>query len=239
MTRGMTRACLIIIAAALCGCSRETEPEVPHVVSMNVPADPTIAASVSFAVGSQNDPPGKEGLAYLTGQMLADAATQANSLEVILEKLYPLAASYRIRVDRERTTLTGRTHRDNVAAYFDLFTAAYLQPAFAESDFQRVKSDAINDITNTLRYSSDEELGKAALYDFVFRGTPYAHPPEGTVEGLEAISLEDVRRFYRAHFTTQSALLGVGGSFDQSTMDVLERSLEALPKAPRAAPPGW
>ena len=237
MTRGMTRACLIIIAAALCGCSRETEPEVPHVVSMNVPADPTIAASVSFAVGSQNDPPGKEGLAYLTGQMLADAATQANSLEVILEKLYPLAASYRIRVDRERTTLTGRTHRDNVAAYFDLFTAAYLQPAFAESDFQRVKSDAINDITNTLRYSSDEELGKAALYDFVFRGTPYAHPPEGTVEGLEAISLEDVRRFYRAHFTTQSALLGVGGSFDQSTMDVLERSLEALPKAPRAAPP--
>ena len=206
-------------------------------VSMNVPADPTVSASVSFAVGSQDDPPGKEGLAYLTGQMLADAATQANSLDVILEKLYPLAASYRIRVDRERTTLTGRTHRDNVASYFELFTAAYLQPAFQESDFQRIKADAINDITNTLRYSSDEELGKAALYELVFRGTPYAHPPEGTVEGLKSITLEDVRNFYRAHFTAGNALLGIGGGFDPSTREALERSLEALPQGGPSTPP--
>ncbi len=204
---------------------------------MNVPADPTISASVSFAVGSQNDPPGKEGLAYLTGQMLADAATQANSLEVILEKLYPLAAGYEIRVDRERTTLTGRTHRDNVAPYLDLFTAAYLHPAFNESDFQRIKNDAINDLTNTLRYSSDEELGKAALEDFVFRGTPYAHPPEGTVQGLQSVTLEDVRKFYHEHFTTESALPGIGGGFDARTVEMLGRSIEALPKAPPTAPP--
>ena len=236
----MTRAAawaFLIIAVIVCGCAREAEPEVSNVVTMKVPADPTIAASVSFAVGSQNDPRGKEGLAYLTGQMIADAATQTNSLDVILEKLYPLAASYQIRVDRERTTLTGRTHRDNVSPYFELFAAAYLQPAFKETDFQRIKNDAINDITNTLRYSSDEELGKAALYDFVFRGTPYAHPSEGTVEGLESVTLDDVRNFYRAHFTTANALLGIGGGFDDTTMGTLERSLEALPKGPSTPPP--
>ena len=236
MTRAPACACLIV-AAAISGCHRATEPEVTDVVKLDVPTDPTVAASVSFAVGSQDDPPGKEGLAYLTGQMLADAATQANSLEVILEKLYPLAASYQIRVDKERTTLTGRTHRDNVAPYFELFSAAYLQPAFDESDFKRIKSDAINHITNTLRYSSDEELAKAALDDFVFRGTPYAHPPEGTVQGLQSVTLEDVRNFYDAHFTTANALLGVGGSLDDATVDTLERSLEALPKHAPTPPP--
>ena len=92
-------------------------------------------------------------------------------------------------------------HRDNLAAFLELCTDAFLKPAFDEDDFERVRSDAINAIENTLRYSSDEELGKAALYERVFRGTPYAHLSEGTVAGLQSITLDDVKTFYRAHFT--------------------------------------
>ena len=97
---------------------------------LNVPADPTISLSVQFAVGSQNDPPGKEGLAFLTGEMLSDAATESRSLDEILAALYPLAASYAMRVDIERTTLTGRVHRDNLAAFLELYTEAFLKPGF-------------------------------------------------------------------------------------------------------------
>ncbi len=71
-----------------------------------------------------------------------------------------------------------------------------------------MKNDAINDLENTLRFSSDEELGKAAFEDFVFRGTRYAHPSEGTVEGLRSITLDDVRAFYQSRFTVASALVG-------------------------------
>ena len=46
--------------------------------------------------------------------MLADAATETRSLDEILAALYPLAASYGMRVDVERSTLTGRVHRDNL-----------------------------------------------------------------------------------------------------------------------------
>ena len=76
-------------------------------VLLHVAADPTVSLSLQFAVGSQNDPPGKEGLAFLAGQMLADAATEARSLDEILAALYPLAAGYDVRVDLERSTLTG------------------------------------------------------------------------------------------------------------------------------------
>ena len=60
-------------------------------------------------MGLQNDPLGKEGLAYLAGQMLADASTENNRYEETLEKLYPIASNYGIRVDREMIVLTGRT----------------------------------------------------------------------------------------------------------------------------------
>src|SRR6185369_15289400 len=199
--------------------------------------DPTVSFSLSFAVGSQDDPPGKEGLAFLTGEMLADAATEKRSLDQILEALYPLASSYNMRVDRERTTLTGRTHRDNVAAYFELFSDAFLKPAFKATDFERVKNDAINEIENTLRYSSDEELGKAAFEDFVFRGTRYAHPSEGTVAGLRSVTLDDVRAFYKSRFTAASALLGLGGGYDDATVARFKAAVGTLPAGTRPAAP--
>ncbi|HEU4617120.1 MAG TPA: pitrilysin family protein [Gammaproteobacteria bacterium] len=198
-------------------------------VLLRVPEDPTVSFSVQFRVGSEEDPPGKEGLAFLTGQMLAQAATEANSYEAILEKLYPLASRYDMRVDREATTLTGRTHRDNLDAYLPLFMDAYLRPAFKAQDFERIKNDAINYLENTLRYSSDEELGKAELERFIFEGTPYAHPPEGTVAGLESVTLDDVRNFYRSHYTQANAVVGLGGGFDDALVARLEKSLRELP----------
>jgi zinc protease len=226
----------------LAGCDREPAPVAPEaedsaVVLMNVAADPTISLSVQFAVGSQNDPKGKEGLAYLTGEMLANAATGARSLDEILAALYPLAASYDMRVDVERSTLTGRVHRDNLEAYLTLFTDALLHPRFDADDFERVQSDAINAIENTLRFSSDEELGKAALREFVFRGTGYAHPPAGTVAGLRAVTLDDVRAFYRAHYTAGNVLLGLGGGFDRAVAARLEATLRELPAGDTAPPP--
>ena len=243
MTLAARGAYVMLAAIALAGCERGSEqaesvqPEEIRSVLMSVPADPTISLSVSFAVGSQNDPPGKEGLAYLTGRMIAEAATQNHSLDEILQLLYPLAAGYNVRVDRERTTLTGRTHRDKLDAYLGLFTDAFLKPAFAPADFERVKNDAINYVANTLRYSSDEELAKAALYDFVFRGTRYAHPPIGTVAGLRAVTLDDVRAFYGEHFTRANALLGVGGGFDDALVMSLEGAVRALPAGTPAPPP--
>ena len=213
-------------------------PEDSAVVLLPVPADPTISFSLQFAVGSQDDPPGKEGLAFLTGEMLADAGTQTRTLDEILAALYPLAASYDMRVDLERSTLTGRVHRDNLDAYLELYTDAFLKPAFDEDDFERIRSDAINAIENTLRYSSDEELGKAMLHEAVFQGTPYAHLTEGTVAGLRSITLDDVRAFYAAHYTRANAIVGVGGGFDQSVVDRLQAAVRQLPAgSPTAAPP--
>jgi zinc protease len=232
----------VFAAAALAGCGKRGEAPSPaptedlKVVLMSVPADPTVSFSLSFAVGSQDDPPGKEGLAFLTGEMLADAATQKRSLDQILEALYPLASSYSVRVDRERTTLSGRTHRDNVAAFFELYSDAFLRPAFKTSDFERVKNDAINELENTLRYSSDEELGKAAFEDFVYRGTRYAHPSDGTVEGLRSITLDDVRAFYRSRFTAASALVGVGGGYDDATVARFKAAVSELPMGSAVEP---
>jgi len=200
-----------------------------------VPSEPTIAFSISFAVGSQDDPPGKEGLAYLTSQMIADASTEANAYADILDALYPIASGYSARADKETTTITGRTHRDNTDVYFGLLSDAYLHPAFDTGDFERIKNDAINYLENTLRYASDEELGKAALTQLVFAGTRYAHPVVGTVQGLRSITIDDVAAFYARHYTAANARLGLAGGYDDGLVARFEATLASLPDGP--APP--
>ncbi len=246
-------ALMAVAALVMMACA--TAPQAPkkeaimakqeqEAVVLPVPADPTVSFAIAFAVGSQDDPAGKEGLAYLTATMMAEGATAQHSWADILKLLYPMAADYNVRVDKERTTFTGRVHRDNLDVYSSLLLDAVQRPAFADADFQRIRQRTVDYLEKTLRYASDEDLGKAALYNTVFVGTPYGHINQGTVVGLKAITLDDVRAFYRARFVAGAVRLGVAGGYPPGLIESLQARLASLPSgtpaktgAPRPALP--
>lgn len=205
-------------------------------VELRVAEDPSVNYAAWFKVGSQDDPPGREGLAWLTGELIAQGGTQSNSWQQIVERLYPMAAGWGVRVDREMTTIRGRSHHETADAYLELLAQQWTQPAFSEQDFERVRSQALDYLRKNLRYASDEELGKAGLEWFAYRGSSYAHPSIGTVAGLEAITLDDVREFYAAHYTQDRVVFGIGGRYEDSQREALEASAQALPAASTASP---
>jgi zinc protease len=163
--------------------------------------------------------------------MLTEASTVQNSYEEILDKLSPLAAGYGSSVDVEMTAISGRIHKDNLTEYVPLLLQAVLEPALKQEDLDRIKSSALNELENTLRYSSDEELAKAELYDTIFQGTPYGHLPEGTVEGIKNIKIEDVRSFYKRYYTPDRLTLGIGGAYTPALVDKLRGKLGKLPQS--------
>jgi zinc protease len=199
--------------------------------------DPNVAFKLWFKVGSQNDPPGKEGLAALTADLIGEGGTKSRSYEQILEALFPLAASYRVSVDKEMTVLTGVAHRDTVDAFYPLMLDALLNPGFREEDVERLRSQSLDYLEKRLRYSSDEELGKAALYGRVFEGTSYEHVDVGTVAGLKAITPEDVTRFWAEHYTRGNVVIGLGGAYEESLRDRLLADLERLPEGATGTAP--
>jgi zinc protease len=194
-------------------------------------SDPVISFNIWFGTGSVNDPEGKEGLASLTAQLMADGSTKNNKYAEILEKMYPLASGYGAKVDKEMTVFRGSTHKDNLSEFYSLFTDALLRPAFSQADFDRIKKSTLNTIKNTLRYSSDEELGKATLYGEIFAGTKYSHLTIGTVSSLEAITLDDVNKFYKENFRRENVTIGLAGDFSDKLVADLEKDLATLPKS--------
>ena len=205
------------------------------VIKLPVKTDPTISFRIWFKVGSQNDPAGKAGLAALTSTMLTQASTKINSYDQILEKLYPLAADYSASVDKEMTIISGRVHQDNLEKYYELLIQAILQPAFKTEDFERIKTNTLNYLEKTLRYSNDEAFGKETLYQFIFEGTAYGHPEDGLIETVNSITIEDVEQFYRTHFIRDNVVIGIGGGFDGGLVQRLKKDLAKLPAGAPAA----
>src|SRR5438309_3398286 len=163
---------------------------------------PLVSFRILFMTGSASDPKEKEGLASLTAAMIAEGGTRTKSYSEITDAMYPMATSFSWQVDKEMTVFSGTTHADNLEKYYSLIREMLLDPGFREDDFQRLKEEAINYLKNSLRGGNDEELGKEVLYTMIYPPAhSYGHQNIGAVGALEKMTIQDVRNFYRQHYT--------------------------------------
>jgi zinc protease len=207
-----------------------------EVVALPNASSPLVAIRLQFDVGSIHDPAGKEGLATLTSMMIGQAGTQKRSYTELIDALYPMAASINTGADREVTLVAGTVHRDKLAEYTALLKEALLQPGFSKEDFDRNKEQLTAALTNSMR-SSDEVLGLELLQQEIFKNHPYGHSPVGTVEGLQSITLDDVKNFYKQNYTQANLMLGVAGGYPADYIAQLQKDLSALPKGEKGIKP--
>jgi zinc protease len=176
-------------------------------------SSPLVTFRLLFMTGSADDPAGKEGVANLTAQMIAGGGSRSMSYDQITEAFYPLATSFGAQVDKEMTVFVGTTHVDNLARYYSIIQQMLLDPGFREDDFTRIKTDAINYLKVNLSESNDEELGKETLYNVIYAGHPYGHNNTGRITSLQSLTIQDVRDFYRTHYTRARLVVGLAGGY--------------------------
>jgi len=208
----------------------ETSPAHPiRMIRLPSPASPLVTIRLLFQVGAADDLPGKEGLAHLTATMLGEAGTLKRTWSEVLDALYPMAAEIHVYGDKDAFVFTSTVHRDNLDAFATLLAEQILTPRFSTEDFTRLKQDALDGLTKTLRGNDDENLGKQALATVMYARHPYGHPTLGTVAGLAAITLDDVKDFYARHFTQDRLMVGVAGGYPESFPDAYAARFAALP----------
>jgi zinc protease len=210
-------------------------PDVPMVRQKS--PSPLINVKLLFAVGSAHDPVGKEGLSALTAAMVTRGGSRTLTIDQIDAALYPIAGTFSARADKEMTSLTGVIHRDNWQRFLGVVLPQLIGNGWRQEDFERLKTQQMNALVQDLRSSNEEELGKERLQANVFRGTPYGHVALGTVAGLRAITLDDVRAFARSMYTRANLTLGVSGDASDDMVRDLDAWLQSLPEGPAAARP--
>jgi len=237
MPRGFSILLFLLVLGA---AARLAVGEERDTVLLKSPGNPLVSFRFVFHVGSSQDPPGKEGLAALTARMLSQGGTEEMSLREVMEFLYPMAAGVSAQPDKEVTTFIGRAHRDHLEEFYSIFRDRLQKPRFAPEDFERNKDELLNFLRKSLRSSDDEELGKHSLEWVMYEGHPYKHPVEGTVRGVESITLDDVKAFYRERYTFDNLQIGLAGDlpegFPERVREDFEKSLPDGATMPAALP---
>lgn len=88
-----------------------------------------------------------------------------------------------------------------------------------------------------LRADNEEELGKERLQQNLFAGTPYGHTTLGSVAGIEAITPDDVRAFWKSAHTRANLTVGINGDAPDELVARLKAELGKLPAGPTLPPP--
>ena len=190
---------------------------------------PVVTLKLLFQAGSARDPAGKEGLAALAADLLAGGGSRRLRIDEIRAALHPLAATFSADVDKELVTLTGTFPREGWERFADVALPQLVEPGFREEDFRRVRAEHLAALVQDLRESNEEELAKERLQANVFAGTPYGHPALGTVAGLEAVTLDDVRAFVRDRYVQADVVVGIGGAAPPGLLPRVRQALAALP----------
>ncbi len=195
------------------------------------PSSTSPLVDVAFLIntGAGFDPAGKKGLAALTAAMISDGGSEAMSIEEINEAMYPIASGFSAQVDKEMTRLSGQVHKDNLDTWYQLVRGQLLFPAWSDSDFTRIKTQLINAIRTDLVGNNDEELGKEALYAATYGSEhPYGSYNLGNVSDLEAMTLDDVKAFYRSNYTVANITVGLAGGYPDGFPEAIGNDLQKL-----------
>jgi zinc protease len=188
---------------------------------------PFVTFQLLIDSGSRKDPPGEEGLAYLTARGLL-LGTSKRTVTAIDEELDFMGASLNSSSSRDYVILNLRVLKKDLDKGIDLFMEVLTQPTFPEEEIRREAEKILAAIQ-----SAEDEPGEVAQKEFqkaLFHTSPYGHPVEGTKESIPRFAREALVRFYRNYYHPNNAILTIVG--DITAEEVKARFLPRLAKWP-------
>lgn len=181
---------------------------------------PNVSVQVWYGVGSKDDPRGRSGFAHLFEHLMFKATR--NMPSETLDRLTEDVGGF-----------NNASTWDDFTNYYEVAPANHLERLlWAESD--RLTSLVIDEsVFASERDVVKEELRQRVLADPYgrffslaipqqsFTTHPYQRPGIGSIEELDAATVDDVRAFHQTYYRPDNAALIVVGNFDQAKLDAM------------------
>ena len=196
-----------------------------EVIQVKKPGIPVVYFEVMIKAGSAYDPPGKEGLAYFTAQLL-DRGTQSFSRDQIDDLLDYLSARLNVEVRKEVIVISGTTLKENLDKFYRVFSEIILKPTFPEDQIEKTRRDQLDAIENVR--SDDFDLVKESFDNFIFRGHPYGRLVYGNETSVKSLTRQDALNFYQKYFVQGNISLGLAGDFDDQLVERFKKDMSSL-----------
>src|SRR5216684_615402 len=219
--------CLIIAGYALAASAQTKMPQMKfrertlanglRVLSVVDKSSPTVAINVWYHVGSKDDPVQRSGFAHLFEHIMFKS-TKNMKAEMM---------------DRLTEDVGGNNNaftEDDVTVYYEIVPSNYLE-TLLWAEAERLSGLTVDDENfKSERAVVEEEYRQSVLappygkffYMMTqksFASHPYKRPTIGSIEDLDAATLENVQKFHATYYRPDNATLLVVGDFDPKQFD--------------------
>jgi predicted Zn-dependent peptidase len=198
---------------------------------------PIVHVQTWYHVGSKDEKPGRTGFAHLFEHMMFKG-----SKNVEPEQHTSIVSSVGGRAN-------AYTNED-ATVYWQTVPSQYL-PLVLWMEADRMATLRVDEAT----FKNEREVVKEErrmriesqpygrlneiLYQHAFTVHPYKHPVIGSMQDLEAATIEDVREFYRTYYVPANATMVIAGDFEvEQATDLVNRFFGRVPKADKPVPRG-
>ena len=195
---------------------------------------PVVAVNLWYKVGSRNEREGRTGFAHLFEHMMFQGSSNVpdTSHFAFIEKAGG-SLNGSTWLDRTNYYETVPAHYLELALWLESDRMGFLLPAMTQDklDNQRdvVKNERRWRVDNQPYGDWDERL-QMMMYP---REHPYHHSVIGSMEDLDAASLEDVENFFRTFYAPNNAVLTVCGDFERDrALALIAKYFESIPAGP-------
>ena len=177
---------------------------------------PTTTIKLRVAAGQTRESIDKLGLAALTASMLEES-TLKSTAEQLSNQLQKLGSTVIFGAGDKFTTLKIRTLSKNIAPTLAIAMERLTLPKFDAADFERLKKQQIEGLKNAKKNASPmaTEIFSKLVYGF---DNSFAHSNNGTIATVAALTLADVKAFYKANYGPANAEIIVVSDINRQGM---------------------
>jgi predicted Zn-dependent peptidase len=202
-----------------------------RVITVEDHSAPVIAVDVTYNVGSRDERPGRTGFAHLFEHMMFKGSENVGTGE-----------QYYL-IFNNGGTMNGTTNEDRTT-YFEALPSNQLDMAlFIEADKMRslvINKANLDNQRNAVQeerrlgvdnqpYGQSGEIQQGLIYD----NFAYKHTVIGSMDDLNAASVEDVAAFFKTYYAPNNAVLAVVGDFKAAdAIKKIKQYFESIPRQP-------
>lgn len=197
---------------------------------------PIVDVELGFDAGAAR---GAGGLAYLTNTLIAEGTAQL-SADQVAENFDNVGALFQTDSQRDMAIvhLRSLSTPEQLIPAVQTLGAILSQPLFPEGGFKREKQNALSRLKRQAQ--QPQSVASRALYTALYKDQPYGNWVLGDEASLAAITLEEVRNFYKKYYTAKNAVVTIVGDLSLEDADAIAQAVSNnLPegeKAPVLAP---
>lgn len=192
------------------------------------PNTPTVSAGLFIRGGVRNITAENAGIETLMLDT-ATAASQKYPRDVMRRELSKMGSTLGAGGNYDYSVISLASTRQNFDKTWDIFTDVVFNPSFTPADFQIARERTLTGLRN--QTTSPDNFLEVLEEKTVYAGHPYAVSPNGTIDTISKLKVEDLRAYHKKVMQTSQLLLVIVGDLEPQA---IQRKVAAtLGKLPR------